>query len=192
MHNRDSSLDSSYSPGTFPINNNITVKFKEYTYLNLKQIACWPDTLLQTEDYIKEKLNFNSVPDFNKGVINKENSIWRIEPLKWWILNNELNLPDQLGTNLDLSHAFTCINIIGENASLLLNRFLPIDLRESVFKEWSSASSAIHHVSIKLLKISKNNYQLFIPRGFALSIWEILLESSKQFGYEILERSQGA
>ena len=61
-----------------------------------------------------------------------------------------------------------------------------------MFKEWSSASSAIHHVSIKLLKISKNNYQLFIPRGFALSIWEILLESSKQFGYEILERSQGA
>jgi Sarcosine oxidase gamma subunit len=70
----------------------------------------------------------------------------------------------------------------------LLNRYLPIDLRESKFQQASSASSAIHHVSIKLLKFSNNNYYLFIPRGFALSIWEILLESSKQFGYEILER----
>ena len=188
MLNRDSSLDSLYLPGTFPFNKNITVKFKEYTELNIKQIACWPDTLMQTQEFIKEKLKLDSVPDFNKGVISEENSIWRIEPLKWWIIKNELNLPDQLGTNLDLSHAFTSINISGENASLLLNRFLPLDLRESEFEDCSSASSAIHHVSIKLLKHSKNNYQLFIPRGFALSIWEILLESSKQFGYEVLER----
>ena len=35
---------------------NITVKFKEYTELNIKQIACWPDTLMQTQEFIKEKL----------------------------------------------------------------------------------------------------------------------------------------
>jgi len=57
-----------------------------------------------------------------------------------------------------------------------------------VFLENSSCSSAMHHVSIKLLKYSKNNYKFFIPRGFALSIWELLLESSMQFGYEVLER----
>ena len=49
----------------------------------------------------------------------------------------------------------------------------------------SSASSSIHHVSVKLLNISNNNYFLFIPRGFGLSIWEVLLETAKQFGYEI-------
>ena len=87
-----------------------------------------------------------------------------------------------------MSHAFTCLNISGEMATLLLNRHLPIDLRQENFASGSSASSAIHHVSIKLLKISKNNYQLFIPRGFGLSIWEILLETANQFGYEILER----
>ena len=79
----------------------------------------------------------------------------------------------------------TCISISGDNSTLLLNRHLPIDLRENKFPTASSASSSIHHVSIKLLKISNNNYLLYIPRGFGLSIWEILLETAKQFGYEI-------
>ena len=121
--------------------------------------------------------------------IDKEFSLWRIEPLKWWLINKKISLSEELGTTLDLSHAFTCICISGNHASLLLNRYLPIDLRERMFPEASSASSAIHHVSIKLLKCSSNSYYLLIPRGFALSIWEILIDTSKQFGYEILERS---
>jgi len=188
MLSRDSSLDTFYKPGIFSTNDKVTIKFKEETNLNLKQIVCWPDTLTETKEFIKKNLNISEAPNFNKGFVNDKNSIWRIEPLKWWILKNVLKLPSELGTNLDLSHAFTSINIKGENASLLLNRFLPLDLRETVFEDNSSASSAIHHVSIKLLKFSKNNYQIFIPRGFAISTWEILLESSKQFGYEVLER----
>jgi len=188
MLKRSSSLDSIYLPGTYPNTNIVTITFKENKNLYLKQLACWSNTLSKTENFIKQELDLENVPDFNKGFVNEEVSIWRIEPLKWWILKKELNLPDELGTNLDLSHAFTCINISGENASLLLNRFLPLDLRSTMFPEFSSASTAIHHVSIKLLKFSENNYKLFIPRGFALSIWEILIESSKQFGYEILER----
>ena len=122
---------------------------------------------------------------FNKGIIKEEYSLWRMEPFKWWVLEKELNFPNELGTSLDMSHSFTCINIFGDNATLLLNRHLPIDLRENKFPTASSASSAIHHVSIKLLKISNHNYYLLIPRGFGLSIWEILLETAKQFGYEI-------
>ena len=49
----------------------------------------------------------------------------------------------------------------------------------------SVASSAIHHVSIKIWRTDQG-YRLFIPRGFALSIWEILLETASQFGYEVL------
>ena len=77
------------------------------------------------------------------------------------------------------------IKISGEKVRLLLNRHLPLDLRDNIFPINSSASSAIHHVSVKLFRINKNDYNLLIPRGFALSIWEILLESASQFGFEI-------
>ena len=130
----------------------------------------------------------DQIPDFNKGSVFADHSLWRMEPFKFWLLGKQLNLPEELGTDLDLSQAFTCIEITGEDIPLFLNRHLPVDLRENVFVFPASASSAIHHVSVKLLKFSIDKYYLFIPRGFALSIWEILLETSKQFGYEILDR----
>ena len=79
------------------------------------------------------------------------------------------------------------IAIFPEKSEILLNRHLPLDLRLDNFPINSSASSAIHHVSVKLFKHNNNEFKLFIPRGFALSIWEILLESASQFGYEIKE-----
>tara|TARA_B100000959_G_C14943953_1_gene609066 strand:+ start:1194 stop:1760 length:567 start_codon:yes stop_codon:yes gene_type:complete len=188
MLKRYSTLDSNYIAGKYPFENNTDIIFKECINLNLQQIACWPNTLSQMDDIFQKELNLNNFPNFNKGVVEKEFSFWRMEPLKWWILDKKITIPQDLGTNLDMSHAFTCLNISGKHATLLLNRFLPIDLRDKMFPDTSSCSSAMHHVSIKLLKYSNNNYKLFIPRGFALSIWELLLESSKQFGYEILER----
>ena len=188
MLKRYSALDSNYFSGKYPFKNNTFIFFKECKNLNLQQIACWPNTLSKIEIFFQKELNINHLPNFNRGVLDSEFSIWRMEPLKWWILDNNLSVPEELGTSLDMSHAFTCIHISGNKSSLLLNRHLPIDLREKIFPEASSASAAIHHVSIKLLKLSANNYYLLIPRGFALSIWEILLETSKQFGYEILKR----
>ena len=185
MLKRYSALDSNYLPGNYPLDEKISVMFQEIKNLNLQQLACWSNTLSETENFFKKELNENNSPSFNKGIIKKEYSLWRMEPFKWWVLEKELDFPNELGTNLDMSHSFTCINISGDNSTLILNRHLPIDLRENKFPTASSASSSIHHVSIKLLKISHNNYFLFIPRGFGLSIWEILLETAKQFGYEI-------
>ena len=189
MLKRYSALDDNYNIGKYPFKNSINIKFKECSELSLQQIAFWPNTLSANNEFIQKQLNINNLPTFNRGIINLDFSIWRIEPLKFWILNKNISLSQDLGTTLDMSHAFTCINISGEMSTLLLNRHLPIDLRQKNFPSGSSASSAIHHVSIKLLKYDENNYNLFIPRGFAKSIWEILLESSKQFGYEILKRS---
>ena len=76
--------------------------------------------------------------------ITEKYSLWRMEPLKWWLLQKESNYPSELGTTLDLSHAFTCIIISGDQSTLLLNRHLPIDLRENMFPLASSASSGIH------------------------------------------------
>ena len=185
MLKRYSALESYYLSGSYPLDDKISFVFKEFNNLILQQLACWPNTLSETENFFKKELNVNNSPSFNKGIIKEEYSLWRMEPFKWWVLEKELDFPNELGTTLDMSHSFTCISISGDNSTLLLNRHLPIDLRENKFPTASSASSSIHHVSIKLLKISNNNYFLFIPRGFGLSIWEILLETAKQFGYEI-------
>ena len=180
MVSRDSSLDTFYKPGIFSNNDKVTIKFKEETNLNLKQMVCWPDTLTETKEFIKKNLNISEAPNFNKGFVNDKNSIWRIEPLKWWILDKKIESIDPiLGNILDISHSRTHLSVYGKNSSILLNKHLPIDLRDKSFPVNSVASTSFHHVSITLCKVN-DGFEIFIPRAFSSSLFEILLESSKQ------------
>ena len=185
---RHSALETLYKVGKYSTHEKNSLTFKEIKNLEITQIACWPEKLKELNNLLVKNLNINNTPTFNKGIVFENNSLWRMEPLKWWLFNSGIKVSDEIATTLDMSHAFTGIEIKGDSSTLFLNRHLPIDLRNKFFPDLSSASTAIHHVSVKLFKISSNNYCLYIPRGFALSIWEILLETADQFGYEVLDR----
>ena len=184
MLNRNSAIIEKYKIGKYPFEENIEIIFSENRNLIIQQIAAWPDEISNLEKLFADKLGSQPV-DFNRGENFKNNSLWRMEPSKWWMIGSTIEVPENVGTSLELSHAFTSITIEGEKSDVLLNRHLPLDLRLDNFPINSSASSAIHHVSVKLFRIYNKEFRLLIPRGFALSIWEILLESASQFGYEI-------
>ncbi|HJP09731.1 MAG TPA: hypothetical protein QGF27_06900, partial [Arenicellales bacterium] len=59
-----------------------------------------------------------------------------------------------------------------------------LDLRDAFCPVGSVASTALHHVGITLWR-SEDGFELFVPRGFALSTWEILIETAAQFGAEV-------
>ena len=185
MLNRNSAIKENYKIGKYPFEDKIEIVFSENHNLVIQQIAAWPDEISNVEKLFSDELGVKQNIDFNRGEIFKNNSLWRMEPSKWWLIGSTIDLPENIGTSLELSHAFTSIMINGEKSEILLNRHLPLDLRLDNFPINSSASSAIHHVSVKLFRHNNNEFKLFIPRGFALSIWEILLESATQFGYEI-------
>ena len=185
---RHSALETLYKVRKYSTSAKKSLTFKEIKNIEITQIICWPEKIEELNNFLINNLNIKMIPSFNKGIVFENKSLWRMEPLKWWLFNKEIKISDQIATTLDISHAFTSIEIKGDNSTLFLNRHLPIDLRTKNFPNLSSASTAIHHVSVKLFKISSNNYCLYIPRGFALSIWEILLETADQFGYEVLDR----
>jgi len=109
-------------------------------------------------------------------------ALLRIEPLKWWLIGAPLapDIGPQQGAVLDLSHARTRLRIAGPRAAEFLNRHLPLDLRAAAFPEGAVASSQLHHVGVTLWR-SRRGYELFIPRGYALSVWEVLLQTAAQF-----------
>ena len=185
MVNRSSALESNYSIGNNSTNNESRLQLHEIKNLQLTQVAAWPESVNTVGSNIASHLNLNEYAAPNKAIINNSVVMMRIEPLKWWIIGSTIPvLSSDHGPSLDLSHAFTHLEISGPSASLFLNRHLPLDLRERYFPVNAVASSAIHHVSVKLWR-SNSAYHLFIPRGFALSLWEIFIESAAQFGYEI-------
>ena len=185
MANRSSALESNYPVGINAANNESRLQLSEIKNLQLTQVAAWPDSINKVGSNIANHLNLNEYALPNKAIVKNSVVMMRIEPLKWWIVGSDVPvLSSDDGTSLDLSHSLTHLEISGQRSSLFLNRHLPLDLREKNFPVNSIASSAIHHVSVKLWR-SDTAYHLFIPRGFALSLWEILLETANQFGYEI-------
>ena len=185
MANRSSALESNYSVGINVINDESRLQLREIKNLQLTQVAAWPDSINKVGSDIANHLNLNEYALPNKAILKNSVVMMRIEPLKWWIIGAGIPiLTSDNGTLLDLSHSFTHLEISGPSTPLFLNRHLPIDLREKYFPINSVASSAIHHVSVKLWR-TDTGYYIFIPRGFALSLWEIFLETASQFGYEI-------
>ena len=186
MVNRLSSLFTNYKVGSIKVNEKINLTFCEIKDLDIRQIGAWPATIESLGLKLSKIINSNHPPGFNKSLSFDNTHIIRVETLKWWLIGvGHINIASDEGTVVDLSHAFTSTEIKGDVVKEFLNRHLPLDLRDKSFPVNSIASSAIHHVSVKVWR-TERGYRLFIPRGFALSIWEILLETASQFGYEII------
>ncbi len=185
MAERHSALGAGYTRGPHGKPGEPGVRLQEITGLVLHQVAAWPQTVAQVGDQLAHTIGCTSAPQPGHSATGSYGIALRVEPLKWWLLNTE---PPQLsvdnGATLDLSHSRTHIRISGPEASTCLNRLIPIDLRESHFTDGQVASSGFHHVGVTLWR-SPTGFDLFVPRGFALSLWEILLETAEQFGLDI-------
>ena len=183
---RTSALEGHYLLGHFGDHPDSNIIFDERKDLMLHQIAFWPETVDRIEPRLTGLVGKNSLPKPGKSIVEGEIALLRIEPLKIWIIGAS---PPQFKTDesvkLDISHSRTHLRVSGVDAKKLLNSYLPIDLRESSFPIGSVISSAFHHVGVTLWR-TEAGYELFLPRGFALSLWELLLEGAAQFGYDVI------
>ena len=189
MADRISALAGYYRTGKFGIldeDGSAGIKIEEVRDLVLHQVAAWQDSIEQVGKQVAKKSGCKSAPGPCRAEAGKKAAMLRIEPLKWWLVGSEAEALDaEKGATLDISHSRTQIRISGEEAASYLNRHLSLDLREDSFPVGSVASTAIHHVGVTLWR-SEQGYELFIPRGFALSIWEGMFESAMQFGVEVV------
>ncbi|PID46455.1 MAG: sarcosine oxidase subunit gamma [Proteobacteria bacterium] len=186
MAKRESALTAHYQRGHFGAEET-GVTLSEVKELRLQQIATWPETMAAVSAKAIEAAGCDDAPTPCQSCRGSHASLLRIEPLKWWLLGDaELpTLASDEGVVLDLSHSRTAIRIEGECAADLLNRHLPLDLREASFGDGAVALTAFHHVGVTLLR-HQDGYDLFVPRGFAVSLWEMLLASAEQFGVEVV------
>lgn len=180
---RVSALAAHYKPVTA---SDAGVTLSEVRDLTLWQLAVWPESIESAAGKAASAAGVGSVPTFGTAASAGAVSMLRIEPCKFWFIGCELEQPHPSeGAVLDLSHSRTHIRISGSQATVVLNSYLPLDLREQSFPVGAVASTAFHHVGITLWR-SQHGYELFAPRGFSVSLWELLIEASEQYGLSIL------
>ena len=183
MAKRISALDGHIARGALGAGGRAVV-LRESPPTTLHQIGAWHNTLAEVGQRAAVAANLARAPRPGESNRAGEVALLRVEPLTWWLINAaapQLQLPPELGATLDLSHARTRLRISGAQAAALLNRHLPLDLREHAFPPGAVAATAFHHVGVTLWR-TEDHYELFIPRGFALSLWQLLCESAAQFG----------
>lgn len=179
---RVSALAAHYAPVA---TSDAGVTLTEIGNLVLWQLAVWPESIERTASSVAGTLGIKSMPGFCASVTSGAVAMLRIEPCKFWVFGAGLSEIDAAdGVVLDLSHSRTHIRISGREATTVLNSYLPLDLREQSFPVGAVASTAFHHVGVTLWR-TEQGYELLAPRGFAVSLWELLAEASQQYGLEI-------
>lgn len=187
MTERVSALKACYHPGRFGEPGEAGITLAEVRDLCLHQIAAWPESIDTVAGLVAGWAGADYAPGPRTASTGSRGALLRVESLKWWLYGVEARgLDPKQGVTLDLSHSRTHLRISGPRARTCLNRLLPLDLRDRSFPLDSVATSAMHHVAVTLWR-SRNGYELFLPRGFAVSLWEVLLETAIQFGLEIKE-----
>jgi len=185
MAERTSALAGYCRPGLYGQPGEPGVHLQEVPELLLHQIAAWPQTLGTVGAQVAQALGVPSAPGPGQVTTTTGGTILRVEPLKWWIHGAQApKLTPADGSVLELSHSRTQLRVSGPEAQVCLNRLLPIDLRNDACPVGTIASTAMHHVGITVWH-SKEGFELFLPRGFALSLGEVLLETALQFGVEV-------
>ena len=186
MAERASALSGYYQRGNFGKGGEAGVILSEVSGLVLHQLSAWPDTLGQVGFMGAQACVVDKAPGPGRATVGSHGALLRIEPLKWWCYGSQLpELAAEDGTTLDLSHSRTHLRVQGQAAQACLNRLVPVDLRPNGCPLDSVMSTAFHHVGITLWH-SKDGFELFVPRGFALSLWEVLTDTAAQFGAEVV------
>tara|TARA_Y100000748_G_scaffold220399_1_gene185315 strand:- start:364 stop:966 length:603 start_codon:yes stop_codon:yes gene_type:complete len=169
-------------------NKNATIYFSLDSNLKIQQIATWPEEFNKLVEHLNSFLSNGSCSKHGLVNINKNYSIIRTEPLKWWTLGESDKIISSLNklnvVTLDLSHSWVKLNITGPNSEKLLLHHVPLDLRNKNFPSLTFASSVIHNVGVKLLKNQKG-YSLFLPRSFAVSLWNLIEQTALRYEYKI-------
>jgi heterotetrameric sarcosine oxidase gamma subunit len=181
----ESALKGHYKTGRFGEAGEPGVTLAEVPVVVLHQIAAWPDTMESISARAAQAAGVDSAPGPGGAAAGPRGAVLRVEPLKWWLYGVEApELDAEEGVVLDLSHSRTQIRVTGPDARECLNRLIPLDLRSGSFPVDSAAATGMNHVGVALWH-SRDGFELFLPRGFAVSLWELLLDTAEQFGVEV-------
>jgi len=182
---RVSALKGHYEPGRFGESGNPGVLVDEIHGLQMWQVAAWPDSMDAVAGKLAAHSDLGAPPGPGRAAVGESVVLLRTGPLKWWWLGTRAPALDpEAGTVLDLSHSRTRLRLSGPQARACLNRLVSLDLRDASFPIDSVATTTMHHVAVTMWH-STQGLELFLPRGFAASLWQVLLDTAVQFGVQV-------
>lgn len=170
------------------------VVLREIAGRDLLQIGAWPETVTSVAQELGAAIGAEAPAPRGPAVMSGARTAFFVGPDKIWVtapfadgLSAKLGKlwPSAKAVVTELGHSRTVLRISGTNARDLIARFLAIDTDPALFPAGRVNSAGLHGLGVTLHHVSDDSYDLYLPRTFALSLVEGIVEVAEQWGVEV-------
>ncbi|HLJ18613.1 MAG TPA: sarcosine oxidase subunit gamma family protein [Stellaceae bacterium] len=123
-----------------------------------------------------------------------DSTILWIGPGRWLVVEPESrdlasllghHCPGDVAAITDLGHARTALRAEGPKVRDLLAKLCAIDLDPAVFPPQTCAQTQLGQTGFLLYCRVQDGFDIFLPRSFAVSAWESMIDAALEFGCRI-------
>jgi methylglutamate dehydrogenase subunit D len=166
------------------------VTLKERRLASLVQVAGWPSSAGALTHRVREATGVAPPPPGN-GASNDDLTLLWTAPGRWLIVSEtRADLAETLtaaidadiGTISDLGHARCVLRLAGPMAPSVLAKGLPIDLHLRAFPVDGVIQGSLHHMGVLVHRAAADAFDLYVFRGFAVSLLEWLTDAAAEYG----------
>ncbi|MDX1608690.1 MAG: hypothetical protein R3225_01045 [Halofilum sp. (in: g-proteobacteria)] len=194
-----SALAGRYEPGVRATDAAPGLSLREIVDWDLVQLAAWRGRDDELAGHIGSVLG-TARPAPCTGVDADGLELLAVAPLRLWCVAPAgdprlARLADSLdaavGCVTPLGHSHARVRIGGPAARALLAQEIAIDLDPAACASGRIARTALHHVPVLLQcrDAAAGVFDLYLPRSFAASSWEYLLDLAEAHGYKLHPRA---
>ena len=190
-----SALAGSAKSGRDGANGGRRLRLSELRGWHLAQLAEFPGHHGEFEAHVRACCGAALPVELCRGAGSDDSRLVRITPHQyWWISGGReamvrlaRELPASVGTITLLSAGRVRLRIEGFAARDVLAKGISLDLHPAVFQVGQSAQTGLHHTGVFLERVGEDSYEIYVPRTYAASIWEWLIDAALQFGYAVAD-----
>ncbi|HLY53842.1 MAG TPA: sarcosine oxidase subunit gamma family protein [Steroidobacteraceae bacterium] len=115
-------------------------------------------------------------------------------PGRWLVVEPEsralasllsLDCPGDVAAITDLGQARTGLRVEGSKVRDLLAKLCSLDLDAVAFPPGTCAQTQFGHIGVLLYCRAHDGFDVFVPRSFAVSAWESILDAALEFGCRV-------
>jgi len=170
------------------------VTLQEMTGRDLLQVGAWPETVGAVAQELAAAIGTTAPAPRGPAVMAGTRAAFFVGPDKIWVTAPFADgfsatvgklWPSSKAVVTELGHSRTVIRIGGANARDLIARFLAVDTDPALFPAGRVLSAGLHGLGVTLHHVVDGTYDLYLPRTFALSLVEGIVEVAEQWGVEV-------